>query len=393
MPALTPNKAPDPGFGVYFHWPFCRKKCPYCDFNSHVREAVDQRAWADALIAEFKYFADRIEPQTVTSIFFGGGTPSLMQPDTVHRIIEGVKEQFSVASDMEVSLEANPTSAEAENFKGYADAGVNRLSMGVQSLQGQALQFLGREHSVKEALQTIEMARSIFPNISFDLIYALPGQSLSDWEKDLKAALSLAGDHISLYQLTIEPNTGFAGAYKRGEFNLPKDEIAEEMYMATQDICGEAGLPSYEISNHAKPGAECQHNLTYWRYGGYLGVGPGAHGRLPSGRGRIATNQIKKPEGWLQKVLQQGHGTEAELAISDRVEMAEEMLLMGLRLKEGVWFENFETITGLQFNQVVKPENLQPLTDADLLEVSDQFIAATDEGRFVLNSVLAHLLS
>ena len=393
MPALAENKAPDPGFGIYFHWPFCRKKCPYCDFNSHVRDTVDQRVWTDALLAEFQYFADRIEPQTVTSIFFGGGTPSLMSPDTVNDLIDGVKARFPVASDIEISLEANPTSAEAENFKGYHEAGVNRLSMGVQSLQDEALRFLGREHSVKEARQTIDMARNIFPNISFDLIYALPDQTLQEWEADLKAALSLAGDHISLYQLTIEPNTGFAGAYKRGEFNLPKDEIAEEMYMATQEICSEAGLPSYEISNHAKPGAECRHNLIYWRYGGYLGVGPGAHGRLPTADGRIATNQAKKPEGWLQKVMEQGHGTEAEFVISDPIEMAEEMLLMGLRLKEGVWFENFERITSLQFDQVVKGENLRSLVDAGLLVKIDDYVAATDEGRFVLNSVLAHMLS
>ncbi|MBO6827235.1 MAG: radical SAM family heme chaperone HemW, partial [Sneathiella sp.] len=311
----------------------------------------------------------------------------------VGALIEGVKSRFTLADDIEISLEANPTSAEAEYFKGYRAVGVNRLSMGVQSLQDEALRFLGREHSVKEALQTIELAREIFPNISFDLIYALPNQTVPEWKADLNAALSLAGDHISLYQLTIEPNTGFAGSLRRGEFTLPKDEIAEEMYEVTQDICALAGLPSYEISNHAKAGAECWHNLTYWRYGAYLGVGPGAHGRLPHSLGRIATEQIKKPEKWLAAVQQHGHGTQIETEVFDETERAEELLLMGLRLREGVWFSNFEALVGRPFDTIVPEENLCRLVEAGFLLKEKDRLLATENGRFVLNSVLGHLLS
>jgi len=393
MPVSKAHKAPDPGFGIYFHWPFCRKKCPYCDFNSHVREAVDQRVWAAALLTELNYFADRIEPQKVTSIFFGGGTPSLMLPETIAALIDGVKARFDLLSDAEISLEANPTSAEGAHFEGYRAAGVNRLSMGVQSLQDEALAFLGREHSVQEALKTIEMARGIFPNISFDLIYALPGQTVEDWIADLKAALALAGDHISLYQLTIEPNTGFAGSLRRGEFTLPKDEIAEEMYEVTQKICADAGLPSYEISNHARPGAECRHNLTYWRYGAYLGIGPGAHGRLPHPKGRLATEQIKKPEIWLKSVQDKGHGSLLETEVFDPIERAEELLLMGLRLREGVWFSNFEKLVGRPFSRIVSDDNLNRLIEVGFLTKDQDRLLATENGRFVLNSVLGHLLS
>ncbi|WP_169543501.1 radical SAM family heme chaperone HemW [Sneathiella aquimaris] len=393
MPALQRHNRPDPGFGIYFHWPFCRKKCPYCDFNSHVRDTVDQAVWADALLTELDWFTDRSDRQTVTSIFFGGGTPSLMVPETVSRLIEGVKQRFSVANDLEISLEANPTSAEASFFHGYRAAGVTRLSMGVQSLSDDALLFLGREHSVQEALKTIELARSVFPNISFDLIYALPGQTLNAWEADLREALKLAGDHLSLYQLTIEPNTGFAGSVRRGEFSLPKDELAEAMFERTQDICADAGLPAYEISNHARPGFECRHNLTYWRYGPYLGIGPGAHGRVLHGGDRTAFEQEKKPEKWLQSVQKQRHGTKASFLVETPEEKAEELLLMGLRLSEGVWFENFEAATGQPFYDLVKKDRLEKLVKAGFLAADEKALKATDEGRFVLNAVLADLLS
>lgn len=393
MPVSLKNKAPEPGFGVYFHWPFCRKKCPYCDFNSHVRDAVDQKTWTQSLLTELSWFATQTPKRPVTSIFFGGGTPSLMEPETVAALIDGVAEHFSLSDDIEISLEANPTSAEAQSFAGYRDAGVNRLSMGVQSLRDEALRFLGREHSVSEALKTIELARGIFPNISFDLIYALPDQSLEAWHKDLTEALNLAGDHLSLYQLTIEPNTGFAGALKRREFELPKDELAEEMFELTQDLCTKAGLPAYEISNHARPGFECRHNLTYWRYGHYLGIGPGAHGRVEIGENRQAFEQTKRPEKWLDSVQNSNQGVETTSALNDQTERAEELLLMGLRLTEGVWFRNFEAAVGSPIFENISRDKAQMLVKAGFLEVTDYRIRATDKGRFVLNSLLAELVS
>ncbi|WP_169566978.1 radical SAM family heme chaperone HemW [Sneathiella limimaris] len=394
MPVLSPkNSTPDPGFGIYFHWPFCRKKCPYCDFNSHVRESLDEQRWVTALISELDYYSALSDKTEVTSIFFGGGTPSLMSDGAVAELISAVGDRFDLSPNVEISLEANPTSAEASSFAGYRLAGVNRLSMGVQSLQDKFLKFLGREHSVAEAMETIEIARANFENISFDLIYALPDQSLQDWEQDLKQALTLAGDHISLYQLTIEPNTGFAGSYRRGEFALPVDELAEDMFALTQDICQQQGLEGYEISNHARPGYECRHNLTYWRYGGYLGIGPGAHGRLIAGGKRYATSQLRKPETWLQQVEAHGHATESSEEVVEALDKAEELLLMGLRLKEGVWFENVERLTSSPFSELVDASRLQKLLGADYLGADEQRIWATDQGRFVLNSVLAELLS
>ncbi|MCG8493102.1 MAG: radical SAM family heme chaperone HemW [Sneathiellales bacterium] len=393
MPVSKNNKAPEPGFGLYFHWPFCRKKCPYCDFNSHVRETVDQKIWVDALLAELAHYAGKSEKAPLTSIFFGGGTPSLMTPQTVTALIDGASKYFSFDDTIEISLEANPTSAEGKAFSGYKKAGVNRLSMGVQSLQDRFLKFLGREHNVLEARQTIDLATSLFDRISFDLIYALPDQSLQEWEHDLREALTLCRDHISLYQLTIEPNTGFAGSVKRGEFHLPKDELAESMFMLTQEICQDAGLGAYEISNHARAGQECRHNLTYWRYGSYLGIGPGAHGRVQTSGGRLAHQQIRKPETWLEKVHQSRHGTESEILIEDPLDRAEECLLMGLRLSEGVWFENFEKMTGLSFDEIINPDKVKRLIEAGFLNKDQYCIKATDQGRFVLNSVLAELIS
>ncbi|MBL4741184.1 MAG: coproporphyrinogen III oxidase [Sneathiella sp.] len=390
---VSKNNAPDQGFGIYFHWPFCRKKCPYCDFNSHVRETVDQKRWTTALLKELAWFAAQVPRREVGSIFFGGGTPSLMLPETVAALIDGVSAHFPLLKDIEISLEANPTSAEAKSFKGYRAAGVNRLSMGVQSLHDEALRFLGREHSVAEALKTITLARDVFSNISFDLIYALPNQSLSDWQQDLKQALTLAGDHLSLYQLTIEPNTGFAGAYKRGEFDLPRDSLADELFSETQRICSEAGLPAYEISNHARVGFECRHNLTYWRYGHYIGIGPGAHGRPEVDGVRRAYRQLKRPEKWLALTEEQGHGTEAFDILDTPVDLAEEQLLMGLRLREGVWLENFEMTVGKPLSDFISNRQTERLVDAGFIHLDERRLVATDKGRFVLNSLLAELLS
>lgn len=392
MPASTGNNAPDPGFGLYFHWPFCRKKCPYCDFNSHVRDAVDQRCWTAALLRELDWFAGQTEPKKLTSIFFGGGTPSLMEPETVAALIDGARAHFTFADDIEITLEANPTSVEAASFKGYHDAGVTRLSLGVQSMRDEALKFLGREHSVKEALQAIELARESFQNISFDLIYALPEQSVSDWKMDLERALALAGDHLSLYQLTIEPNTGFAGAVRRGEFAMPAEENAEELFEMTQSICVAAGRPAYEISNHARPGYECRHNLTYWRYGEYMGVGPGAHGRLRRNGVRTAFQQKKRPESWLEAVEASGHGCEITEPLTHRLECAEELLLMGLRLREGVWFENFAAAIGAPIGEFLHEDRLAQLIDAGLMQRDDRRLCATNRGRLVLNSLLPEIL-
>ncbi|MCF8467752.1 MAG: radical SAM family heme chaperone HemW [Sneathiella sp.] len=391
MPALQKIKAPDPGFGLYFHWPFCRKKCPYCDFNSHVRETVDQLRWTKALLAELSWFAGQITSKPLTSIFFGGGTPSLMSPETVAALIDGARRHFAFTDDIEITLEANPTSVEAASFAGYRQAGVTRLSLGVQSLHDEALKFLGREHSVNEALKAVELARSVFENISFDLIYALPNQTETEWRADLERALNLAGDHLSLYQLTIEPNTGFAGAVRRGDFRIPGEEKAEALFDLTQSICSAAGWPAYEISNHARAGFECRHNLTYWRYGEYLGIGPGAHGRVVAEDVRTSFQQIKRPESWLQAVEETGYGTETRQPLDNPLERGEELLLMGLRLKEGVWFENFNRAVGVPFSSLVSEDRLQRLINAGLMAQDVQHIWATESGRLVLNSLLPEL--
>lgn len=393
MRVFPQNSAPDPGFGVYFHWPFCRKKCPYCDFNSHVREAVDQERWTKALLAELAFFASNCSQKPVTSIFFGGGTPSLMTPETVAGLINGVRAYFPFSDNIEISLEANPTSVEAASFEGYRQAGVTRLSMGIQSLRDEALKFLGREHSVSEALAAIEVARQTFDNISFDLIYALPDQTASEWQQDLATALTLAGDHLSLYQLTIEPNTGFAGAIRRGEFRIPNEEKSEALFEITQSMCEDAGRPAYEISNHARPGYECRHNLTYWRYGEYLGIGPGAHGRYDLAGTRMASQQLKRPESWLKNVEEAGQGTEAKQALSDAGDRAEELLLMGLRLTEGVWYENFEKSVGHSLTRYLNNDRLALLIENGLIDRDDNHIWATKSGRLVLNSLLPELLA
>ncbi len=315
-----------------------------------------------------------------------------MTPETVAALIEGARSRFTFADDIEITLEANPTSVEAASFAGYGQAGVTRLSLGVQSMRDEALKFLGREHSVTEALQAIELARKSFVNVSFDLIYALPGQSAADWRADLERALSLAGDHLSLYQLTIEPNTGFAGAVRRGEFAVPAEDNAEELFEITQSICASAGRPAYEISNHARPGFECRHNLTYWRYGEYIGVGPGAHGRLLRDGVRTAFQQKKRPESWLGAVEEASHGTEITEPLTHRLECAEELLLMGLRLDEGVWFENFTAAIGAPMDEFLRRDRLIPLIDAELIEMDDRRLRATERGRLVLNSLLPEIL-
>jgi oxygen-independent coproporphyrinogen-3 oxidase len=393
---------PDPrAFGVYVHWPFCRSKCPYCDFNSHVREKIEAKAWERGLIASLKRQKARFDAQglgnrTVSSIFFGGGTPSLMPPRLVGTVIETIAHLWPLDADTEITLEANPTSAEAENFAGYAAAGVNRLSIGVQALEKDALGFLGRTHDPDEARRAIALARQHFPRFSFDLIYARPGQSVAAWEAELRQALDLAVGHLSLYQLTIEPGTAFYGAHARGDFALPDDALAGDLYEATQALLTAAGLPAYEISNHARPGQESRHNLLYWRYGDYLGVGPGAHGRLtlddgaPLGR-KLATRAQKAPETWLAALEAGEDGlTEVEpVAVPDRLT---ELTMMGLRLAEGVPLARYLRETGLRPDASLDAPGLSRMIEGGFLAQTDTHLTATEAGRQRLNALLTQIL-
>ncbi len=396
----TPQAYTDrnPGFGVYIHWPFCLSKCPYCDFNSHVRDSIDHSRWRRALLAELDHFAAETAGREVTSIFFGGGTPSLMAPETVAAVIERVSRNWRLAAEAEITLEANPTSAEAGKFAAFAAAGVGRLSLGVQSLNDEALRFLGRQHSAAEALAAIDLARRHFPRFSFDLIYARPAQSETDWEAELDRALEEGAGHLSLYQLTIEENTVFHGAWRRGELQVPEEDQAGNLYDLTQVAMEARGLPAYEISNHARPGQESRHNLTYWRYGDYLGVGPGAHGRLTLERDdcrtglKIATRQHRAPEAWLEAVERDGHASRGEQEIGPDQRL-EEMVMMGLRLREGISRAAFLRETGKEAEQVLNGERLRSLSEAGFVTLTDRGLTASHEGRSRLDAVLAHLLA
>lgn len=380
------------GFGIYVHWPFCRSKCPYCDFNSHVRERVDHGRWRAALLRELEHYAADTAGRKVTSIFFGGGTPSLMEPETVAALIARVRDLFTVAVDVEITLEANPTSAEIEKFRAFRAAGVNRISLGVQSLVADDLKFLGRQHDAAQALEAVRMAAATFERFSFDLIYARPGQSLDQWRAELDRALEFAAGHISLYQLTIEPGTQFEQAVARGDFRVLDEEHAAELYEATVARLAEAGLGDYEISNFAKPGRESRHNLTYWRYGDYIGVGPGAHGRLTIGADKFATRQHRAPEAWLDLVERDGHATRQRDPVS-HAERLSELLMMGLRLKEGVKLTRIEDESARSFPQAIDQTRLRRLVDGGFLALSDDRLAATQTGRQRLDAVLAALIS
>jgi putative oxygen-independent coproporphyrinogen III oxidase len=377
--------------GLYIHWPFCRSKCPYCDFNSHVREEIDAVRWTRALLADLDRQAARAPRHEIVSIFFGGGTPSLMPPDTVGALIERAQALWPAAPDLEITLEANPNSAEAERFAAFAGAGVNRLSLGVQALDPEALRFLGRRHGRAEAIAAIQRARDIFPRYSFDLIYARPGQTLAAWDAELGEALTLAGEHLSLYQLTIEPGTAFGNRAARGERLMADEDSAAALFELTQHRLAAAGLPAYEISNHAKPGAWCRHNLVYWRYHDYLGIGPGAHGRVTGRSGRIATAQIRQPEAWLAAIESAGAAIDEETAI-DRATAVEEMVMMGLRLVEGVARRRLEALAGGDVETLFGPR-LSRLRDGGFLTLDADRLAATAAGRQRLNAVLAALFA
>lgn len=372
----------DASHALYIHWPFCLKKCPYCDFNSHVRDNVDAQSWHKAMLDELRWYHSQADKLPISSIFFGGGTPSLMPPHIAEDLICEAEKLFGFSDNIEITLEANPTSTENAKLKDLHNAGVNRLSLGIQSLRPEALKFLGREHSVDEALQALEMAANIFPRYSFDLIYALPEQKLSDWQQELKQALSYAGEHLSLYQLTIEQGTQFFHHHQSGKLVMPESEICAEFYELTQTIMQTANMPAYEISNHAKTGFEARHNTHIWRGHSYIGIGAGAHGRMNNANGKCyATSNLRSPEKWLAQVEHKSHGNELMQEVN-RDERTLENIMMGLRLTEG-----------LSINTKLWNSNyLEALHNEGLIEYNENKITATQKGRLILNQLTSGLL-
>ena len=376
------------GFGLYIHWPFCEAKCPYCDFNSHVSRTIDQRAWRDAYLRELERGAAETKGRVLNAVFFGGGTPSLMDPEVVADVIAAIYRLWPVANDMEITLEANPGSVEAGRFKGFRDAGVNRVSMGIQALNDADLKRLGRIHTAAEAMTAFDIARSTFDRVSFDLIYGRQNQTLPEWRAELKQALSLAIDHISLYQLTIEQGTAFGDRYAIGKLRgLPDDDLGADMYSATQEICDEMGMPSYEVSNHARDGAQSRHNLIYWRYGDYLGIGPGAHGRLTQNGTRFATECFSNPQRWLDASAT--GKTEKPREPLTPADQASEFLMMGLRLKEGVDLKRYTTLAGAPLSK----KKIIRMQDIGMINLVGDQLSVTNQGFMVLNAILAELLS
>ena len=377
------------GFGIYIHWPFCAAKCPYCDFNSHVRNNIDQKQWLRSYLSEINRVSKNTSSRVLDSVFFGGGTPSLIEPWVINDILNEIQKHWTTKDNFEVTLEANPGSVDAKNFKAYKSAGVNRISMGIQSLNEKDLKALGRTHTVREALSAFEIAQQNFTAVSFDLIYARQNQKLTQWEVELSQALDLGATHMSLYQLTIEQNTAFGDRYNRGLLKgLPSDDISAELYDITSDLCEDRGFSAYEVSNYAQEGSESVHNLVYWRYGDYIGIGPGAHGRLTIDGRRYATETFLSPEEWLTKVDNKGSG-ESSLSELSQEQQAAEMVMMGLRLNEGINFKRFENLSGSSFSK----EKLSFLKSIQLIEQKKGNIIATFSGRKVLNSVLAELLN
>ncbi|MBB94720.1 MAG: coproporphyrinogen III oxidase [Rhodobacteraceae bacterium] len=375
------------GFGLYVHWPFCAAKCPYCDFNSHVSRQIDETVWRDAYLSEIERVSAETPDKVLNTIFFGGGTPSLMSPDLVAQVIDAARRAWRWSNDVEITLEANPGSVEAGRFAGYRMAGVNRISMGVQALNDADLRRLGRIHTVSDARAAFDIARGEFDRVSFDLIYARQDQDLDHWRRELRAALDMAVDHLSLYQLTIEDGTAFADRFKAGGLRgLPEDGLAADMYDLTQDVCGAAGMPAYEVSNHAAAGAESRHNLIYWRYGDYAGIGPGAHGRLTLNGQKFATEAPRAPGLWLKKT-RSGNGETERTALGQQ-DQAYEYLMMCIRLSEGLDMRRFERLLG----QPLDPDRLDHLVQLGLVTVDGSILTATPSGRTLLNSVIAELI-
>ncbi|MDB6180974.1 radical SAM family heme chaperone HemW [Paracoccus fistulariae] len=375
------------GFGLYVHWPFCAAKCPYCDFNSHVVASVDQRRWGDALAREIARLGQDMPGRVLGSIFFGGGTPSLMAPETVDTVLQAARAAWGFRNDIEISLEANPTSVEKTHFAGFAEAGVNRLSMGIQALNDVDLRRLGRMHSVAEAKAAFEVARATFDRVSFDLIYARQQQTRQEWRAELQEALSMAVDHLSLYQLTIEPGTAFGARAAAGKLrDLPDDDLSADMYLETQDICAASGMDGYETSNHARPGAESRHNLVYWRQGDWAAVGPGAHGRITVNGTRYASEAFMAPGEWLNAVERDGNAESLREALSYE-EQATEYLLMSMRLVEGLDEARYANLAGKPLNE----NRIQQLIDLGMVERGQGRLRASKDGRPVLNAILREL--
>lgn len=402
---------------IYIHWPFCKSKCPYCDFNSHVRDRVEHTSWRDALLKELAYYAQLLPEREVVSIFFGGGTPSLMEAETVAALIKAACKHWPFAANVEITLEANPTSVEAAKLKAFRDAGINRASLGVQAMNAVDLKFLGRQHNTQEAMEAVALARDIFPRMSFDLIYARPGQSLATWEKELTEALRYAKGHMSLYQLTIEENTAFHASFAKGELPVLDDDSAADMYALTTSIMQAHGMPSYEISNYAIPGQESLHNLAYWKGDDYIGIGPGAHGRYNLNRGNASpsslreftpagssyrtplvslattsTENIKSPERWLEKMQTEGRALQAENIIKP-AERLQELVMMGLRLSTGLDYEDWQRRTGLDVRPAINNNALQQLIGQGLVTADASHVRITPQGALVLNSITAALLA
>ena len=371
---------------IYIHWPFCKSKCPYCDFNSHVRAEINEESWNKAYIKQIESYRDLLKGKKIVSIFFGGGTPSLMPGFIVANIINELAKHAILDSSTEITLEANPTSVEANKFKEFSRAGINRVSLGIQSLDDQELKFLGREHNKDEAIKAISLARECFNRYSFDLIYALPNQKLADWEKQLLKALEYAGKHLSLYQLTIEKGTKFYSLHKQRKFKLPEEELARDFYLLTQSIMNEHNLPAYEISNHATIGEECRHNLVYWKYDDFLGIGPGAHSRIKN----IAMNAVYNPEEWLNKALKSENLTQNSLILADE-DILLEAVLMGLRLSEGIKESDLVLKTGKDFSSF-NSSKLNYYIEQKMLKINDNSLSATLKGKLVLNHIIENLL-
>jgi oxygen-independent coproporphyrinogen-3 oxidase len=377
------------GFGIYVHWPFCSAKCPYCDFNSHVRSRIDETGWIDAIVHELEWVAEQqgAERPIVETVFFGGGTPSLMQGSSVRRTLDTIARLWRMANDVEVTLESNPASADAARFRDYRAAGVNRLSLGMQALNDRDLKVLGRLHDVAEARAALKLAIANFDRVSLDLIYARPDQTLGQWRNELQEALAFGTEHLSLYQLTIEPATPFYQLHRSGTLKVPDEGLAADLFEVTQELTAAAGRPAYEISNHARPGSEARHNLLYWRYGAYAGVGPGAHGRLELNGERIATQTEKLPERWRELVARNGHGLIERAAIAPQ-DAAREQLLMNLRLNEGIDLDAYRARWGLCPDK----DKMADLVAQGLLRLDGERLKATARGRLLLNSVIAALV-